>query len=505
MLTNNRIVDAQQQRASIQTKSKEQQNLIVMKVASSLKWHKAFLPACGVICILVNTLLVNTIEMNYSLNAYYGNRECQSPLVSTSPSSSSSSLLAAAISSSTNHNKKYYAPLPQDWWCRDADRVEPYVPVQFTRGSRRGQTKTVRRIYDDYSMNLTETYTGECRTHIMNNHTWGKARAPFADKLQVKRILLELLKDTNSPVKIIPTIAHYDATNVSEFSIHTLLQQSQGQGFIIKPTHTSGGVAKVANGVYNCFKKCTKKGKVTIEHNPAMAEDYGRANVAYGMEKEDSKVADKFLQTQYQYIPPRIIVEPLLPLQDQGLYHFWVYNGHIAFAKRRCEHTTSEERRLQSRPGGSFVTADYRDLGDHFEMAYVGACPPIVAVPKTWDIMVDIAQTLSRKIHPMVPDVVRIDLYETSAGDVYFSEFTFTGDQCQRYGYPIESERLLYAMMHDMIDLDTVTPDFVDGLINGAACYDANGTALTARVLPSSSSQDDDDDVATAQLLASLL
>jgi len=60
-------------------------------------------------------------------------------------------------------------------------------------------------------------------------------------------------------------------------------------------------------------------------------------------------------------------------------------------------------------------------------------------------------------------------------------------------------------MMHDMIDLDTVTPDFVDGLINGAACYDANGTALTARVLPSSSSQDDDDDVATAQLLASLL
>lgn len=100
------------------------------------------------------------------------------------------------------------------------------------------------------------TYSNHCRSSKLFNETWGEAVAPYVDKLTAKEVV-RAMKVVN--LKLVPTVAHYTAQNISEFTLDSL--KDFPVDFIVKATHTSGGVARVFNGTYQCFKLCS----VTME------------------------------------------------------------------------------------------------------------------------------------------------------------------------------------------------------------------------------------------------
>jgi len=62
--------------------------------------------------------------------------------------------------------------------------------------------------------------------------------------------------------------------------------------------------------------------------------------------------------------------------------------------------------------------------------------------------------------------VVRVDLYANDT-NIYFSELTFTSNQCEGYYRPIAADGLLYDLMHGIVTPEQATPDYVERIING--------------------------------------
>jgi len=81
------------------------------------------------------------------------------------------------------------------------------------------------------------------------NHTWGQIHAPFVDKVEAKEIVK---RARVTGLDVIPTLAVLDKHNISQYSLE--LMKSLKQPYIIKSTHMSGGVGRVFNNRYHCFK-----------------------------------------------------------------------------------------------------------------------------------------------------------------------------------------------------------------------------------------------------------
>ena len=91
----------------------------------------------------------------------------------------------------------------------------------------------------------------ECVKHFKMNHTWGRLHAPYVDKVEAKEIVK---RARVTGLDVIPTLALLDKKNISQYSLE--LMKSLKQPYIIKSSHMSGGVARVSNNRYQCFKYC---------------------------------------------------------------------------------------------------------------------------------------------------------------------------------------------------------------------------------------------------------
>jgi len=297
------------------------------------------------------------------------------------------------------------------------------------------------------------TYTGDCKKHYLSNHTWGKLVAPYTDKLEAKNIVARM---AISGLRIIPTIAYYNEHNASNFTPPFFRSLNENGGAIIKPTHFSGGVAQVYQNLYHCFKKCTKK---TVDKMPVNNNDYtylvARSTMATDLQNLYRKAET---ETQYQYIPRGIIIEPRLRVENMMEYHWWVVNGHPVFVCLRCNDPSTG-------PAGSYFSMRFKRL--QIKMEGLPQCRADLEKPNTWDKMVSIVQQLGNKL----PNgIIRIDLY-ASENDIYFSEFTFTSNGCRFYYDPLVADAFLYGALYGYFTPRQLTPGFVEQAINQRFWY----------------------------------
>lgn len=311
---------------------------------------------------------------------------------------------------------------------------------------------------------LNKTFTGECRSSLLYNDTWGQLVAPFVDKLAVK----DMIKRWNTSVRIVPTLAVFNVHNISKIIPLYLAEEEQQQqqasrrrpsSFIIKPTHTSGRIARVENGTYHCFKACKKNQKRQPLSNPKT----GYAAMKSFMHQLRSPYKLAYKERQYDYIPRYILVEQHLPSAIMKEYNWWVTNGQILFVCIRCEKETDGRWRQ------SYYSTNMKRLAivrqgtlpcrRRQKKTYNGSTitDEEEAPPPAWKSMLQIVRALAQ--HVPRPGVVRIDLYASSSSSssddkeevVYFSEFTFTSNGCNHEFEPRLVDTLIYAVEHNLL------------------------------------------------------
>ena len=169
-----------------------------------------------------------------------------------------------------------------------------------------------------------ESWSHYCTRNILGNITWAKEIAPFVDKITAK----DLVRDMGSSVKIIPTLAEFDNTSISNFSLEAM--QQLPDPFIMKPTHVSGGAARVYNGTYECFKFCLKPAR-DISPRKLGPDSYEVAiqQLRHDLSKNYSSHKGEM---QYSLIPHRVIVEKHLPSKHIDPVLWFVIDGHPLFA-----------------------------------------------------------------------------------------------------------------------------------------------------------------------------
>ena len=308
-----------------------------------------------------------------------------------------------------------------------------------------------------------QTYTSDCKLRYLNNRTWGQSVARFVDKVTAK----EVVREFNVPdLKIVPTIAFYDQSNFSSFTIDVFLKLASGSGAIIKPSHSSGGVALAYNDTYHCFKKCRRLDNFTARNKQPQHQkmrisenEVGAFNVARKV--MDIELTNDYLkadvETQYQFIPKGIIVEERLHVEDMMEYHWWVVNGRPVFVCLRCNHNGVN--------AGSYFTSRFRRLD--IKMEGLPACRADMQQPKTWRRMVQMVTALSLKLPK---GIIRIDLY-ASDRDIYFSEFTYTSNGCRYYYDPLVADAFLYGALYQIFKPNQLTPTFIEAAINQRFWY----------------------------------
>jgi len=286
-----------------------------------------------------------------------------------------------------------------------------------------------------------EAFFNECRAHFLHNVTWGKPLNQFVEKVEAKK----LAAAWSPSVKVIPTLAFYDPSNITDFTYEAMMRLPQP--YIIKPAHSWGGIAGVKDDEYHCFRGCFKirdfiTESVTLnEYSAHLAQEQMQTDL-----QRDHSVAHG--EMQYYNVPPRIIVEEQLDMEHiRDVTYWYTADGQPIFVSMEC----NEEH------GRNIYNTDFVQLPVRLSK------PPCLGVdvkkPKTWDLMHKIATELGRHLKGYN---VRIDLY-ASEEEVFFSEFTFTTAGCVddvNY-HPRVADGLLYAVAHGEVPASIATADFV--------------------------------------------
>ena len=110
----------------------------------------------------------------------------------------------------------------------------------------------------------------------------GKTVAPYVDKVKAKDIVRRM--NVESLIKIVPTLAVFDQANISDFTLDFM--KSLPQPYIIKGAHLCGGVARVRNNTYHCFKLCRNE---TVMPLNAEASRIARFQVLADLKKNGTR------------------------------------------------------------------------------------------------------------------------------------------------------------------------------------------------------------------------
>lgn len=313
---------------------------------------------------------------------------------------------------------------------------------------------------DGYSEDLRQqlmlpgnrTYTSECQTRYLYNSTWGKTRAPWADKVQSKELLKEL--DIEG-IRIPRTLALFNKSMLDRMTVKDLelLVKELPSDFVLKPAHTSGAVARVVNASrYSCFKKChypAVNGRLPDAYNTMLKNM--KYSIAHMHSRKNYERIIKGRQLQYEYIPKQIIIEEHLPLDQLDEWHFWVVDGQILFVCLRCG------------SHGSYFSTRFQTLNMSQGLP---PCPnPPKQPPVSWNRMLQVVKEIGRHI----PGVIRLDLYASSTDEtIFFSEVTFTSTACTTAFEPLVADALIYATLHR--NVTTVGPALVETVVNDRSC-----------------------------------
>lgn len=291
------------------------------------------------------------------------------------------------------------------------------------------------------SFTKDKTFNGECQSSKLWNETWGRTVAPWVDKIDAK----VLVEHMGTSVKTVPTIAVYDSKNITNFTTKAMARMPN---CVIKPTQWTGHAARILDNEYFCFK-CVRKAKKHLRMD-------GDSSNLHHAHAEALKIMQHALdnipfrgaaarETQYKFLPHRIIVEEYLPMDTMREYHWWVVNGQPVFICLRCDEG--------GQTLGSYFSTSFQEL--EIGGATMDKCNE-TSKPKTWDRMLSI----TKKMGENIPGIVCIDLYANDQ-DVYFSEFTFTRKRCDTFFQPIVADALLYSMSNGLIASHLVTSDYV--------------------------------------------
>jgi hypothetical protein len=317
-----------------------------------------------------------------------------------------------------------------------------------------------------------KTYSERCRKDILGNADWGKSVAPLVDKLEAK----EIVRQWSPSVHIIPTYAHLDESNVTLIVSDPQFLNSLPQPYIIKPTHTSGNVAEVANDTYSCLKTCKDKnlrisanGVSTTAEFPTLESRRTRHRALHraenGVRKKIMHRAKDDLahdysaahnEMQYASLHRRIVFEQKLDMKVFRDVTCWFLAGGVpVFVSLECARTNGSVQR-------SFFSTGFQRLPMKLSSQ---PCTDEIEKPGAWDLMHQIASEIA--IH--VPnEIVRLDLY-ASETQVAFSELTFTTTACKTNFFPIVADGLLFALNTKEVDPTAVTAEFVEEVISGTS------------------------------------
>jgi hypothetical protein len=206
----------------------------------------------------------------------------------------------------------------------------------------------------------------------------------LADKLAVKAIVDSVVGYSVS----VPTLACFDDINQARVGVNQLLRP-----FIIKPTHDSGG-GYIVRGAADLAKINWMDLRFRLSRN------------YYHYSKE----------FQYNSIPRRLIVEPLLTSDDDRIpndYKFHVLNGRVIFIYCSIDREGENYRKIYNREwvNEGVTWAHPKDLEKKFD-------GPDIPKPAGFNQMVAIAEKLIFGFC-----YLRIDFYEVN-GRIYVGEIT---------------------------------------------------------------------------------
>jgi len=326
-------------------------------------------------------------------------------------------------------------------------QLQLMLAVQPSSGE--GEVTLPRQNPDDWVMFSKDTaYFRECVKHFKMNHTWGKIHAPFVDKVEAKEIVK---RARVTGLDVIPTLALLDKKNISQYSLE--LMKSLKQPYIIKSTHMSGGVARVFNNRYHCFKYC----------------DYGTSEMPLGTKAFEVSKSQFTMdigldysrnggELQYRYIKPQVIFEEDIRSRTAtDVTFWWVSGGHPVFVSQQCEQPAGNKQGFQMKR--VFLSTDYVRLPIVFNRGVCGDAPP---KPASWERQFQIARALGK----LFPDeTVRVDLYDGKDGKVFFSEFTFTTAGCWRTFSPTLADGLLWALAHHELPPAVASPTYIQRVL----------------------------------------
>lgn len=307
---------------------------------------------------------------------------------------------------------------------------------------------------DEYTLwSKTETYFEHCRDHCINNKTWGEPLGPLVDKIESKEILKAMKIDG---LEIPRTLAVFDTQNFTRFDYEAM--HSIPQPYIIKPAHTSGGVARVKNDTYQCFKHCEVVRPVHLSKKEAVETNQAQLEMDL-----TNAYSEKHNELQYQGIPHRIIVEEDVMVGNitKDVTYWYTAGGKPLFVSMQCG--DSEEGAPGTTAGRVFFTIDFKRLAVKLTKS---ACEKDLPKPSNWERQVEIVTKLAQNIQRSV----RIDLY-AGGDDIFFSEFTFTTGFCApKLGFkPRIADGLLYAVDKGRINSSDATPDYIQHVVNDKA------------------------------------
>jgi len=265
-----------------------------------------------------------------------------------------------------------------------------------------------------------EAYYNECRARFLNNLTWGQPLRPYVEKVTAKHYARAWSPD----VAIIPTLATYDESNLTDMPRDMLMANGTGtlsQPYIIKSAHTWGGIASVQNDTFRCFRGCfflkeelpESRGGAPLPLNMNTAE-YILRQLQYDMERDHSVHGEM----QYHNIMPRIMVEEMLDMSKISDVAYWYTSGgQPIFVSIECPF---EEGDIPYNHARKTYSPDFVELPVYEDNPICHGRE--VKKPKMWDRMHKIAKQLGSHLQDYV---VRIDLY-SSDDDVFFRYVTCT-------------------------------------------------------------------------------
>lgn len=201
------------------------------------------------------------------------------------------------------------------------------------------------------------------------------------DKYAVK----DYLKSKGMSNLLVDTIALYDNADDIDFD-------SLPNGYVAKATHASG---------YNLFV------------SNASILDANRARLVLDKVLKVPYYAAK-LEWNYEFVEPRIMIEPLLAIEAHRPldYKFYCFHGKVCFV----EIMTACEWVYNSEPNELIVDSRFNRL----EFSYSFDNKLVIEKPTDFDKMVEIATVLSAQFPH-----VRVDLLNPQKGVIKFGEFTF--------------------------------------------------------------------------------